>query len=242
MRLTQFKSFGKIVDAWSKPIRHKIACIGDSHITYLAPVHPLSDLSRFYWTIVRVDGATASGLANPNSATQAGPIFRAALNELKAKDSAVFMLGEVDCGFVFWYRSAKYGVDVESQLENGLCNYDSLIRYAKRRTQKLVVLAAPPQSLEDYTGLEPVANLRATVTASRLERWKLTVLFNSRLSQLCEDIGVSFVDINTALTEGPNGRICRHFKSRDSLDHHMDCSAVGKLYRSAVLKALSKKS
>ncbi len=70
----------------------EILVLGDSH----SPVfnHPLfkntfPDLS---FNVVTVIGATASGLENPNSTTQAYPIFRDAVKNSTAKQ-VIVMLG-----------------------------------------------------------------------------------------------------------------------------------------------------
>jgi hypothetical protein len=67
------------------------------------------------------------GLANPHAQTKAMPIFMEYLNKVAPSDHVVFCLGEVDCGFVIWYRAAKYGVPVQQQFELSLKNYYGLI-------------------------------------------------------------------------------------------------------------------
>ena len=51
-----------------------------------------------------VTGSSAQGVVNPNSKTNALPIFRDILSKnAESHTHCMTMLGEVDCGHVIWY-------------------------------------------------------------------------------------------------------------------------------------------
>ncbi len=85
------------------------------------------------------------GLANPHSQTQAMPIFMEYLHRLNSLDHVVFCLGEVDCGFVIWYRAEKYGTSIMEQFELSLENYFNLIdAYLKELLAANVIVCSTP--------------------------------------------------------------------------------------------------
>ena len=100
-----------------------VLTLGDSHGAVFR--HP-TFADRFpavAWETVVVPGATASGLDNPNdSRTQAYPIFRRALDTTAAR-RVVVTLGEVDTGFVIWYRAAKHRESVFTMLDRAVAAY-----------------------------------------------------------------------------------------------------------------------
>jgi hypothetical protein len=107
------------------PLLH---CIGDSHVAVFRKV----EKNHFWWhtrfKFCIVPGATATGLPNPNSTTQAYRIFREYLKSISVKDSILFCLGEVDCGFVIWWRAQKYNESVGSQTELAIQRYVNFIK------------------------------------------------------------------------------------------------------------------
>ena len=84
----------------------EILVLGDSH----SPIfnHPLfkEKFPNLFFNVLTVIGATASGLENPNSTTQAYPVFREAVRQTAAKQ-VIVMLGEVDTGFRHLVPGAK---------------------------------------------------------------------------------------------------------------------------------------
>ncbi|WP_216351889.1 hypothetical protein [Brevundimonas sp. LM2] len=87
--------------------------IGDSHVD--AIVAGTKHLTLPCKSIL-VGGATAVGMRNPNSATNALSQFRDAVIPARSNAIPVLQLGEVDCGFVIWYRAEKLGDSIEAQM------------------------------------------------------------------------------------------------------------------------------
>ena len=84
----------------------EILVIGDSHVDIFKHKDLRRQFNKLFFNVCSVGGATVSGLVNPNSTTQALPRFRKAIKSSKAKTTIV-NLGEVDTGFVIWYRAQK---------------------------------------------------------------------------------------------------------------------------------------
>ena len=83
-----------------------IHILGDSHAVYFKAAAEAGRLGRRRASYCIVPGATAAGMRNPNSMTDALSRFRASLAWTGPRTLHVIQLGEVDCGFVIWLRAA----------------------------------------------------------------------------------------------------------------------------------------
>ena len=205
--------------------RRRIIALGDSHIAvirrYVAPqVTAVFD-------VVCVIGATAQGLVNPHSSTDALRQFQKRLDRARPWQTVLLELGEVDCGFVIWYRSQEKGLEVDDQLERSLSNYLRFIDHQVDRGFDVWVMSAPLPTIRDFQEWGEVANLRSSVAASQLDRTALTVRYNSRLREACLKRGVRFVDVSSELLDPATGVIKREFEQANRLDHHLDDTAWG---------------
>ena len=99
-------------------MKNIIVC-GDSHTCVFRFMNKKQ--KNIHFDVCKVSGATSQGMVNPNSKTNALPIF---INKIKKKkaDKIIIMLGEVDCGFVIWVRSKRYNISVDNQIENSTEN------------------------------------------------------------------------------------------------------------------------
>ena len=83
------------------------------NIIVLRDSHALVFMSRRFrryfpltkFDVCSVGGATTSGLDNPNSLTAAYEMFSNKLSSVTKNSIVIVMLGEVDTGFVIWWRS-----------------------------------------------------------------------------------------------------------------------------------------
>jgi hypothetical protein len=218
------------------PGRPHIIGLGDSHAQAIGRA-----ARRLDWphSIVSVTGATAQGLHNPNSKTNALVRFDTRCARSKPWQQLVFLLGEVDCGFVIWYRAQKYGVRVEDQLRYSLAAYTDLIaRNAASHTEPPIVLSLPPPTIRDGELVSEVAKARREVTASQRERTDLTLEYNERLSAACGRIGARYVDVTTA-TIDPATRLVRdEFRHPDVGNIHLDPARYAALIAAALADLL----
>ncbi|BAW96820.1 hypothetical protein NIES970_17620 [[Synechococcus] sp. NIES-970] len=89
----------KIALRFQKFLFSEILILGDSHVAVFDRPKMRVNFPWYFFNVVSVGGATASGLENPNSITQAFSIFKTNLENSKAK-IVIVLLGEVDTGFV----------------------------------------------------------------------------------------------------------------------------------------------
>ncbi len=196
-----------------------ILVLGDSH----SPIfnHELfkEKFPDVFFKVVTVVGATASGLENPNSLTQAYPIFRKAIDE-SAAQQVIIMLGEVDTGFVIWYRAQKYQESVASMMDQAI---DSYSRFLLELTVRFDVLciSTPLPTIQDDNDWGDIANARREVTASLLERTALTLKFNRTMQAFCTQNGIRYIMLDDS-SLGENGIVKADLLNSDRSNHHYD--------------------
>jgi hypothetical protein len=199
--------------------REHVLGLGDSHVRILRHVKV-----RGVWFRARpLSGATASGVLNPHSTTRSLETFLADLARAKPWQQIVFQLGEVDCGFVIWYRAAKYGHSVDDQLAETISTYAALLAdVAHMGFRRVIVLSAPLPTIGDYPSeFATVAGQRKEVTASMSERTELTLRFNDALRDRCDELGVAFVDVTTGHLDPVTGLVDQRFVRETDVDHHL---------------------
>lgn len=207
--------------------------LGDSHLEALSLAKQLNILEVERTEICIVPGATIIGLRNPNSLTDAINIFRSFLID-KPRDSFVLThMGEVDCGFVFWWRSIKYGESVEVQFKEGLEAYLHFLTEIKSAGfSRLCVAGASIPTIKDGVDMSDVANKRSEITVSLEDRTNLTLRFNKRLAELCRDNGIKYFDLTDVLLDRSSNLVCDYFRNPDARDHHLDKSKVVAIWAS----------
>lgn len=167
-----------------------------------------------------VGGATASGLENPNSKTQARALFEEALNKRRYDKRIIVLLGEVDTGFVIWYRAEKYHAPVVTMLTLAVNNYTHLLTKIKQYGSPIVI-STPLPTIQDNNTWGEVANLRREIHATQRERTVLTLQFNQTVQQFCDNNGIAFVSLD-AESLGKDGLVKPQLKSKNPCDHHYD--------------------
>lgn len=190
--------------------------LGDSHVeVFRGQVH----VRGVRWAVQLVGGATALGMVNPNSKTDALRIFDERLNDAPLWQPSLFMLGEIDCGFVIFYRAEKHGTPIEEQLEESVGNYLAFLeRHAARRR---IVLSAPLPTIRDGQTFGEVADARREVKATLRERTAITLRYNTRLEQRCHEAGIEFVDVTAPQFDPATGAIRENLRRPDPTDHHL---------------------
>jgi len=219
-RAMKMKRLKKIV---KKIFKKKYFVFGDSHTEVFQYINK-KDLLRFIeFEVTLVGGATAQGMRNPNSKTNALEIFSNKIYSLSKKSTLFFLLGEVDTGFVIWYRALKYQESVEVQLLESINHYIKFLEQIIRDGyKKIIVISAPLPTILDDQDWGEVANLRKTVKATLRERTDLTLEYNKILRQKVIDLGCDFLCTDEYLLNTSTGVIDDRFRNKDKNNHHLD--------------------
>jgi hypothetical protein len=199
--------------------REHVLCIGDSHVRVMSRVR----LAHAWFLPVPLDGATASGIANPQSKTSSLQRFTERLARARPWQHVLIELGEVDCGFLIWHRAKRRELSVDRQLEYTIDAYASFIeRVAAMSFRSVSVMSVPlPTIGDDPESWGEVANMRKTVTVPQTERTALTLRFNAALERRCAVLGVPFVDVTTGHLDPGTGLIDGSFVRATHHDHHL---------------------
>lgn len=199
-----------------------VVVLGDSHAVVFDSPSMKALLPTYSFAVTAVGGATVSGLRNPNAVTQAMPHFTSALQASTA-NSVIVMLGEVDTGFVIWYRAQKHGSAVAQMLQLAVDNYQKLIRDI-RQTRQVICISTPLPTIRDGMDWGEVANLRKEVKASLAERTQLTIDFNRLMENFCASEGINYLNLDR-LSVDESGRLNESLRNSDPSDHHYDPTA-----------------
>jgi hypothetical protein len=227
-------------DIWT-PIREALISrkphwhiIGDSHVGSFQLAARRGLLTRPA-IFTRVAGATAVGLRNPNSKTDALGVFRRALTPYNKNKIPVIHLGEVDCGFVIWYRAQKYGESIDTQFAQSV---DALLAFVDDLRgmgyDRIVLTGATLPTILDGQDWGDVANARREVTSTLTERTDLTLRYNARLREGTIARGLPFLDLTDDVLDPRTGLVSEAFRHPDPTDHHLNPEKVGPLWANAL--------
>ena len=205
---------------------NKILLLGDSH----AHVFKLVDNATPDFSISHciVTGSSAQGAVNPHSKTNALPIFRDVLSKYaESHTHCMTMLGEVDCGFVIWYRKKKYNDSIKSQLERSLNNYFKFLKQEVEKyflSENILVCCVVPPTIQDNTDKRFLKGARTEVTATQLERARLTETYNHYLRKICLERRYKFVNPYACLIDQQSRLPKKNILNKNPYDHHLDQS------------------
>lgn len=212
--------------------------LGDSHVQTIrwAGENKLLSVDAEF---VSVGGATAVGMRNPNSLTNAVQIFEEAAIPARPKSIPVIHLGEVDCGFVIWWRANKYGETIDAQVQASIDAYFSLVdKLLASGYPTVIITAASLPTIGDDQDWGAIANLRKEISVSIRDRTALTLRYNSLLRAAAAKRGLPFVDPSEAFIDPSTGVIRDIFRHSDPLDHHLAPETAGPIWAAALNSAL----
>lgn len=199
--------------------RKSILVLGDSHASVFNLLRMHFRILRYQIFVKAVGGATASGLENPNSKTQALSIFNQEFCD-KKPDIVILQLGEVDTGFVIWFRAEKYKVSVSDMMDKALVNYQKLIEEYNQKA-RVIVVSAPLPTIKDGQSWGEIANARKDIVTSQIERTNLTVEFNLAIQKHCLEQKISYINLDDEC-RNEQGLINEKYLNSDPNDHHYD--------------------
>ncbi|KAF3931021.1 hypothetical protein ABW20_dc0102755 [Dactylellina cionopaga] len=201
--------------------------LGDSHIEALQLAADLNLLDVASSKFAMVLGATVVGLRNPNSLTNAVNIFKEALEPYPRDAHVLVQLGEVDCGFVMWWRALKNGETVDAQFDESVEAYCRFLKdVLAMGFLRICVTGASLPTIGDGVNMSEVANKRSEVDVGLRERTDLTLRYNRALVQMAADLGLSYFDIGEATLDRATNLVHEFFKNPDPTNHHLDKSKV----------------
>ena len=158
-----------------------------------------------------VGGATAHGLANPNSESQAGNIFRRRIEFAEKWQHLVFMLGEADTGFMIWYRTHQLGESI-AKLGESLDPYLAFLREVHEQGfEKMIVLSSPATP-----GHRRIRRQKFEVTQE--DRTELTMRWNQELADRAGDM-YTYVDVTTPTLDPATGLVKPEYIDPHDQDH-----------------------
>jgi hypothetical protein len=217
-----------------------ITCIGDSHARIFRYIAKADLLPGIRVQCLFVRGATALGLVNPRSKTNAVVVFKRFLERRPKTNVIVVMLGEVDCGYLLFYRAARYKVPLGEELERSVANYMEFVEWVKRSGfPHVVVCSVPPPTIEDGDPfLGDVIKARREYHGTLAERIQVTAEYNRLLKAGERRYGYRFLDLHTQLLDSETGIVMREFKNKHQHDNHLEEARVARLFSRAIQSLL----
>ncbi len=198
--------------------------LGDSHLRVFYYIKQQQMLSKTSLRLKRVVASSAMGLPNFDSKTNARRIFEAFIaSDVSPRDSLMFLLGEVDCGYVIWSRAQQHQLSVENQFERSLKHYqDFVLQVNERGYHNLILASVPLPTLRDGQDWGEVGDQRRNITATLRERTDLTFQYNQRLRQFGQQHGFQYLDFAQDLLNPETNLLDDRFRDPNPLDHHLD--------------------
>lgn len=192
--------------------------LGDSHVRVFEHWSFLWWMPGTRFEVVHVPGASALGVNNPGSVTQAHRIFREAL-QATAADLVVVHLGEVDTAYTIWKYAERRGRNPRRLVRLAVERYWDFILEVRALRPVAVLSACLPTLADQALPADPVAGIRSAVRASQRERTALALEFNRQLAERCRAQGIPFLD-TSRVALGEDGLVRPEWVNPGRYDHH----------------------
>ena len=202
-----------------------ILVLGDSHSDIFNYCNKKQQ--NIHFEVIIVGGATAQGSVNPNSNTNALSIFKEKLNNIKPNTYKyiIINLGEVDCGFVIWYRKNKYNISIEDQLKittDNLFNFINSEILSYFESSKIIINGSILPTIKDNTDIKYLTGTRSEISASQIDRTELTIKYNNILKKNSVINGYNYMDITNYILDNETKVVNTIFLNKNIFDHHLD--------------------
>lgn len=211
-----------------------IVC-GDSHSGVFNSANKQQD--RYNFSMSTVGSSTAYGLLNPSSRTSAAKHFIAKLDGTTA-DKLIFMLGEVDCGYLIWAKAKRDKTSVDDQIRKSIANYFTFIDQAVNTSKHyvpmhIIVTGVILPIIEDMANPKNISEARCKLNISIDDRTAKTLLYNRLLQEECMKRNYSYIEI-TNLIRDADGRVKKEYLRANPYDHHLDFHKSAPLWISKI--------
>jgi len=219
----------------------KILVLGDSHSQIFNFCNKKQQ--NIHFEVFVVSGATAQGSVNPNSKTNALGLFKEKLRNVKPNEFkyVIINLGEVDCGFVIWYRQKKYNIGVEDQLKTTTDNLFSFVNFEilpHFPSSNIIINGSVLPTIKDSTDKKYLAGARSEINVSQLDRTKLTIKYNDILKNNSLINGCKYMDITNYILDNKTNVVKPIFLNKNIFDHHLDSENTYYLWLSELYKII----
>jgi O-antigen/teichoic acid export membrane protein len=215
-----------------------IECFGDSHAKIFEKLNKCINRKQITFRVTSVDGATAFGMANPNSKTNALQVFTEWIKRTPQNYTILIMLGEVDTGFLIWLKAQKENKKTELLLQDALDRYQSFICKVKINHPKIIICSAPLPTIKDGQNLGRVAKMRQEVKVSQIDRTKMTLKFNESMRLWARTNDVLYLNLDTYAYNKNTGIAHDFLLNKDPNDHHYDEDAFIQMLKKAFVTKL----
>lgn len=195
-----------------------IKVIGDSH-TSIFDGYVGDD---YIFDQTRCHGSTARGSINPNTKTNSLAIFKKGLKGKKG-EKIIVQLGEVDCGYLIWYKNKHTGESIELATKKSIDNLFNFIKTEIRpiyEPNEIIVMGVIPPIIEDNTSPNFLKGKRADADVTLNQRLNLTNTWNKEVLKRCSDLGYLYLDINSEISN-KHGKVLEQYKNPDIWNHHL---------------------
>ena len=219
----------------------KILVLGDSHSQIFNFCNKKQQ--NIHFEVFVVSGATAQGSVNPNSKTNALGIFKEKLRNIKRNEFkyVIINLGEVDCGFVIWYRQKKYNIGIEDQLKITTDNLFSFVNFEilpHFQSSNIIINGSVLPTIKDNTDKKYLAGARSEINVSQLDRTKLTIKYNNKLKNNSLINGYKYMDITNYILDNETNVVNTIFLNKNIFDHHLDSENTYHLWLCELYKTI----
>lgn len=212
--------------------KKRLLFIGDSHTEVFSYIDKIYNEKQIKINVSIVSGATAQGIKNPYSKTNALNTFKKVV--LRRNYDFIFIqLGEVDCGFLIWYRAQKYKESIEEQMRLSLTNYFDFVKWILKETTATVVLTgAILPTIKDHQDWGEIAHLRSSITANQKKRTELTLKYNEALKEFAfnNKKAIKYIDISSEIINPRTALVDDKFLNEDLTNHHLSPERTSHLW------------
>jgi hypothetical protein len=215
--------------------KKQLVVVGDSHCRYYRYLQSNIPLSNIEIQVLSIRGATASGMANPDSETRAMNFFQDSLNNISPQDPILFSLGEVDCGFSIWIKAKNDPIKARDFADASIEKLvDFISQYISKGIPVFVGTVPLPTVVDwgDWDG--PIDSFRRKVTASFEDRTELTKYYNAKLRELSKEKGFTFFDFEQELLCENSKFIDQKFVNQDIVEIHLNNHVIAPILREKI--------